>query len=88
MNKEKLNKYLKTIFTKEVYFSIEIINKIVCFNLYGYDNREVCIIEIPYKSRLDKKAIYTTIADLVKRFDFSFRVVFNNTKEIYDFLEV
>ena len=87
MNKEELKKYIKKELAKDVFFEIELSNKIVCFSLYGFDNREVCHIEIPYKNKLDKDAIYTAIADLIKRFDFSFRVEFYNTQDIYKFLD-
>ena len=86
MNKLKLKKYIKDNLTTD--FNIKLIDKKVYFSLYGFDNREVCFMEIPYKDRLDKKSIYIAIADLTKRFDFSFRVCFDNTKDIYKFLGV
>jgi hypothetical protein len=88
MNKEQLKTYIKKYLAKDVFFNIEIIDRKVYFSLYGFHNREVCFMEIPYKNRLDKKAIYTAIADLITSFDFSFRVTFDNTKDIYTFLEV
>jgi hypothetical protein len=74
----------------DVFFNVETINKKVYFSLYGFDNkfsvyREVCYIEIPYKDRLDKRAIYIAIADLIKMFDFSFRVTFETIENIYNF---
>ena len=88
MNLKELKKYIKGSLATDVSFDIGIINKIVCFYLYGYDSRQVCSIEIPYNDRLDKRAIYTSIADLIKGFDFSFRVTFDNTKDIFNFLEM
>ena len=88
MNKQTLTKYIKKHLCREVSFDIEIIDNKVYFSLYGLDNREVCFIEIPYKDMLDKRAIYTSIADLIKGFDFSFRVTFTNTQDIDKFLEV
>ena len=86
MNKRELEKYIKKCLSYDAYFTIDIRGKYVLFRLYGYDNREVCLIEIPYKNRLDKEAIYTAIVDLINKFDFSFRVTFTSVKEIYDFL--
>ena len=88
MNKEQLKKHIKTYLAKDVFFNIETIDKKVYFSLYGFDNREVCFIEIPYKNQLDKKAIYVSIADLITNFDFSFRVTFTNTIDILKFIEV
>ena len=87
MNKQDLKKYIKKQIAKDVNFQLILYKKQVLFYLYGYDNREVCSIEIPYNDRLDKKAIYTSIADLISNFDFSFRVTFENTKNIYEFIE-
>ncbi len=86
MNKNELKKYIKKELATDVFFNVEVIDKKVYFYLYGYDNREVCFIEIPYKDRLDKGSIYTAIANLIKRIDFSFRVTFDNIKDIYNFL--
>ena len=86
MNKKEIEKYIKKYLSYDAYFTIDIRDKYVLFRLYGYDNREVCLIEIPYKNRLDKEAIYTAIVDLINQFDFSFRVTFTSIKEIYDFL--
>lgn len=88
MNKKQLIKNIKKYVSRDVNFNMELFNKQVLFYLYGYDNREVCCLEIPYTDRLDKKAIYISILDLLKRFDFSFKVTFDNTKDIYTFLEV
>jgi len=88
MNKQDLKKFIKKHLATDVSFSVEVIDKKVYFSLYGFDNREVCFIEIPYKNQSDKKAIYTTIADLIQNFDFSFRVVFSDTKSIYQFIQV
>jgi hypothetical protein len=71
----------------DVFFNVETIDKKVYFSLYGFDNREVCFIEIPYNNRLEKRAVYIVIADLIKTFDFSFRVTFETTADIYNFLE-
>jgi len=86
MNKQELKKYIKQHLSEDAFFNVETIDKKVYFSLYGFDNREVCFIEIPYKNRLDKKAIYTAIADLISKFDFSFRVTFSNIQDIYKFL--
>ena len=88
MNKIELIKNIKKYVAMDINFNLELYNKQVLFSLYSYDNREVCNIEIPYKNNLDKKAIYTAILDLVCNFDFSYRVCFDNTKDIYNFLEV
>ena len=88
MNKKQLIKYIKKYLSKDVIFNLELINKKVYFNLYGFDHREVCVIEINYKDRLDKRAIYVSIADLITHFDFSFRVFFDNMQDIYKFLKV
>ena len=88
MEKAELKKYIKKNLSTDVFFNVKTIDQKVYFSLYGFDNREVCFIEIPYKDRLDKRAIYTAIADLIKGFDFSFRVTFDNTKSIYKFLGV
>lgn len=88
MNKRELERYVKKNLCRDVYFDIEINNKKIYFSLYSFDNRKVCDIEIPYKDRLNKKAIYTAIADLIKNFDFSFRVTFENTEDIYKFLGI
>ncbi len=88
MNKQDLKTYIKKCLAKDVFFNIETINHKVYFSLYGFDNREVCFMEIPYKSLLDKRSIYVGIADLINGFDFSFRVCFTNVKDIYDFLGV
>ena len=88
MNKKDLIKNIKKYLARDVNFNLELYKKQVLFSLYSYDNREVCSIEIPYKDKLDKKAIYTSIVDLIKRFDFSFKVTFDNTQDIYKFLEV
>jgi len=87
MNKEKLKKYIKKQIAEDVNFQLMLYKKQVLFYLYSYDNREVCNIEIPYNDRLDKKSIYVSIADLIHSFDFSFRVTFENTKNIYEFIE-
>ena len=86
MNKKQLIKYIKKNLAKDVNFNIELDKERVYFSLYGYDNREVCNIEISYNDRLDKKAIYVCIADLISNFDFSFRVTFTNTKDILKFI--
>jgi hypothetical protein len=88
MNKEKLKKYIKKYLCKDAIFNIELYDKVVYFSLNSFGNREVCNIEIPYKNRLDKKAIYTSIADLITNFDFSFRVEFTDTKDILKFIGI
>lgn len=87
MNKKELIKHIKKDLCKDAIFNIEIIHKNVYFNLYSFGNREVCNIKIPYISRLDKSNIYKAILTLVTNFDFSFRVCFDNTKDIYNFIK-
>jgi predicted transcriptional regulator len=87
MNKQELKQYIKKSLAMDVFFNIELIDKKVYFSLDDFHNREVCFIEISYKNRLDKKEIYEAIANLITKFDFSFRVTFTSTQEIYEFLK-